>query len=247
MNATRVFLSIGTLFCVVFEIAGFRFSGMVRISPPDPIRHWDTVEALPYELAIFESVFWEPLDSKSFREQVRENPGYLAGKDVLEIGTGSGLLALCMKHAGARTVTATDINPQALRCARRNASRAGRSIDFRLVSPDHNHNAFAVIDEQEKYDLIVSNPPWENDRPRNWADYALYDEQFALLESLINDCRNHLKPGGQLILIYGCVEAIQRAQTLGKERDMDVVVIDSRDPDSLPSVFLPGMMLGISP
>lgn len=83
--------------------------------------------------------------------------------------------------------------------------------------------------------------------PNAWADYALYDPGFELLRSIMQDCRDHLRPGGRVLLAYGCVQAIRAARRMAPEMDMQVLILDERDPDSLPDLFLPGMLLGFIP
>ena len=203
------------------------------------------VPQLSQELVLDDTVFWEPLDTQSLRELLIDRPEMVRGKTVLEIGTGSGLIAICCAEAGAERVVATDINPNAVSCAKRNAKRFGHDIDFRLVTDDP--SAFAVVGADEKFDIIISNPPWENDQPAEWADFALYDPSFQLLRSIIQDGRQHLSPDGRILLAYGCVAAIREAKKLAAECDMQLLILDERDPESLPEVFLPGMLLGLLP
>lgn len=212
-----------------------------------PIR-WVSVPDLPQELMIFETVFWEPLDTVSLREMIRDHSALVKSKSVLEIGTGSGLLALCCAQVGAHSVIASDINPNAIRCAKANAARLGsRNIEFRLVESgsDADTGAFSVVSAEEQFDVILSNPPWEDDVPRKWGDYALYDPSFDLLQSIVKGFRTHSKPQAKLMLAYGCVAAIQSARMLAENLGLHVLVLDDRDPSDLPAVFLPGMVLGI--
>lgn len=222
---------------------------------------WVSVSDLHRKLGLYESVFWEPLDTESFRMLLKEQPEFIKSKRVLEIGTGSGLLAICCMKSDAASVVATDINPNAVACARANARRHETLIDVRLVpsspqweqadeavdSTRPDSSAFSVIHADEKFDLIVSNPPWEDSTPNQWSDFALYDEQFELLRSILTGARSHLNPGGKIVLIYGCVEAIEVTRRLADEHDYNFVILDQRDPDSLPTVFLPGMMVGLVP
>ncbi len=78
----------------------------------------------------------------------------------MEIGTGSGLISLCSLRAGARNVVATDVNPNAIECARANAEklRVSERFEVRWVDPK-NAKAFSVIKPHERFDLIISNPP----------------------------------------------------------------------------------------
>ncbi len=73
------------------------------------------------------------------------------GQSVLEMGTGSGIIAMHCARAGAR-VTAADISPESLECARHNAHINGLEIEFA------ESDMFSNI--KGKYDLIIFNPPY---------------------------------------------------------------------------------------
>lgn len=75
----------------------------------------------------------------------------LPGERVLEVGTGSGLIALHAAAEGAR-VTATDIDASAARCARENAVRNGLEID--IVVAD------VLEGVRGPFDLVMFNPPY---------------------------------------------------------------------------------------
>lgn len=76
------------------------------------------------------------------------------GARVLDIGTGSGALAVSIAKLGKDcSVTAVDVSDTALRVAQGNAERNG--VQVRFVKSD----CFAAL-EGEKFDMIVSNPPY---------------------------------------------------------------------------------------
>lgn len=222
-----------------------------RPSPAIPdhrrVPHWRQVEPLPRKVAVLETVFWEPADTDSLRAFLADG-SRVRGKTVLEIGTGSGLLALCCLHAGAARVVATDVNPSAVANAAYNARRFGFQdrLEVRQVPAD-DAGAWTVIQAGERFDLVISNPPWENQRPRSIAEYALYDPDFVLLRSLIAGLRDHLKPGGRALLAYGCRDAIEKLHDLAEEHDLEVNILDERPLHTLPDVFLPGMLLEVTP
>jgi release factor glutamine methyltransferase len=227
-------------------VDGTRETFEATLPSPDDIRIWGSVEDLPENIAVFRTVFWEPQDTTSLRTLIRSSP-LVQGKTVLEIGTGSGLVALCCLQAGARKVVATDINPMAVANARYNARLLGidERIDVRLVS-ETDPGAFAVVGHTERFDLIISNPPWEDATPNTIGEYALYDSDFALMRSILTGMRDHLKPDGKALLVYGCVSAIKTIVQLGAEFDLAVEILDDRDLGSLPEVFLPGMLLSVT-
>jgi release factor glutamine methyltransferase len=211
------------------------------------IRRWVAVEDFPSRLAVFETVFWEPDDTASMRERIRQTD-LVRGKRVLEIGTGSGLIALCCLQAGAERVVATDVNRAAAANAVFNARglQLAENLEVRLVPLD-DAGAFSVIGEEERFDLILSNPPWEDDIPEGIDEFALYDPRFELLHSLLSGLRDHLTPGGRAWLAYGCKEAVVTIIELAPEHGLEVEILDDRELEDLPELFLPGMLLEVRP
>ena len=75
------------------------------------------------------------------------------GMRVLDIGTGSGALAVSLARLGGAQVTAVDVSDAALSIARENARKNG--VDVRFVKSD----CFEAL-AGERFDMIVSNPPY---------------------------------------------------------------------------------------
>jgi release factor glutamine methyltransferase len=87
-------------------------------------------------------------------EEVLENwqPGFLS---ILDIGTGSGIIAIALaKHLASAMVTATDYSPEALDLAQENIKLHGLESRVSLVQAD------LFPEGNEKFDCIVSNPPY---------------------------------------------------------------------------------------
>lgn len=211
--------------------------------PKPGIVRWVKVPELPRDLAIMDSVFWEPDDTISLRILIM-NTEEMKDAAVLEVGTGSGLVSLCCVQAGARTVVATDLNPAAVANARDNAATFGFDdrLEVRLV-PRRDPGAWTVIRPDETFDFIISNPPWENQKPVSVEQFALYDPDFELLETLVEGARKRLKPNGRMWLAYGCVTAIRRIQEVAAREALECRVLDERKLEELPEVFLPGMLI----
>jgi len=100
-----------------------------------------------------EIVHWILLEAAIGGERVRP-------KDkILDIGTGSGAIALALKHLlPAAQVTAVDISREALKTARENAHDLGLDVEF--VEADILDPAFVNSLEADRYTIIVSNPPY---------------------------------------------------------------------------------------
>ncbi len=211
------------------------------------VESWQRVEDFEKELVLFESVFWEPTDTTSLRRLIRET-SLVKGKTVFEIGTGSGLVSLVCLKAGAARVVASDINPNAVRNAVHNAQRLGLLGNFEVRRvPRRSPGAWTILQKGEKFDLIISNPPWEDSVPDQVKDFALYDPGFGLLVSLLSGAKERLKPGGRMLLAYGCVTAIRKIEALAPQHGLTVKRLDDRQLEDLDEVFLPGMLLELTP
>jgi release factor glutamine methyltransferase len=75
------------------------------------------------------------------------------GRRVLDLCTGSGVLAVAAAQLGAADVTAYDICPRAVQCARSNATAAGVTVDVR-------HGSLSDALACGPFDVVVSNPPY---------------------------------------------------------------------------------------
>jgi methylase of polypeptide subunit release factors len=211
----------------------------------DVVQTW-SLDGLQYgEIVQFETVFWEPDDTVSLRELITEE-GCASGRKVLEIGTGTGVLGILCLQNGADQVVATDINPAAVQNARYNAAMLAADVEMEVRQVDQGApGAFTVIKPQERFDLILSNPPWENGQVNGVADHAYIDPGFALMDSLLDGLPQHLNPGGRCLLAYGNVSAIKRLKVQAAARGLQFKILDERSIDELEENFLPGMLIEI--
>ncbi len=206
---------------------------------------WRNIEDLPRAIAQFETVFWEPADTDSLRLLIRSTD-IVKNRTVMEIGTGTGLISLCCAQYGAKQIVATDINSNAVTCANFNAAwlNLNRRIETRLVSEDKS-GAFEVIGDNERFDFIISNPPWVDQKVKNLAEYALYDPGWHLLTTLMDGLPAHLNPGGRCLLAYGSVSGVKAVIREAEKRGFQCVIKDDRNLDDLEEEFLPGMLLEV--
>jgi HemK-related putative methylase len=119
----------------------------------------------------------------------------LVGSDweVLDMGTGSGVCAVfAAKHA--RRVVAVDINPAAVRCAAVNAhlNHLEHKIEVRLG------DLFAAVAD-ERFDLILFNPPFLRGAPRDDRDRAWRSSDIA--ERFAAGLGARLRPGGSALVL----------------------------------------------
>ncbi len=145
---------------------------------------------------------------------------------VLELGTGSGAIAIAL--AALRpglTIVATDVSEAALALARRNASEHGIDIDF--VYSDW----FAGIGPGQ-FDLIVSNPPYvaagdphleQGDLPFEPRLALLAGaDGLACLREIAAGARQRLRPGGSMLVEHGYDQGERCAALLSELGYFDV-------------------------
>jgi release factor glutamine methyltransferase len=127
---------------------------------------------------------------------------------IADVGTGSGILAVCAaKNLPAAHVTALDISPAALAVAKVNAEKHGVTGRIEFLESD----LFAAESAENKFDFIVSNPPYVTTGELNGLapDVRKYEPSMALLagpkgteviERLIPQAAERLNAGGQLLV-----------------------------------------------
>ena len=115
------------------------------------------------------------------------------GTHVLDLGTGSGLGAIAAARRGARVI-ATDINPEAARCAQINAlaHHLEQHIETRVG------DLFAPV-SQERFDLILFNPPYYRGEPRDLADHAWRSPDA--FDRFLRELPEHLSPNGRALVV----------------------------------------------
>jgi SAM-dependent methyltransferase len=126
-------------------------------------------------------------------------PGGRAPRLVVDVGTGTGVLAVVLARRGAERVLATDLDPRALACAAANFERLGVAGRVELLRADLFPPAEAAA--PERADLIVCNPPWLPGRPSSPLERAVYDEGSRMLTGYLDGVAARLAPGGEGWLI----------------------------------------------
>lgn len=134
-----------------------------------------------------------------------ENPE--TNLSVLDIGTGSGAIALALaKNRQDWSMTAADISQDALDLASENAKNQKLNIFFKKS------DCFAEI--SEKYDIIVSNPPYISREDESEVGLnvlhsephlALFADEdgLAIYRRIAEDAKDYLKDGGKIYLEIG--------------------------------------------
>lgn len=134
----------------------------------------------------------------------------LEGKQVLDMGTGSGILAVSAAKKGG-DVTAVDIDPEALEDAKEYAKEEDQEgIDF------FQSDLFEEV--EGKFDLIVFNPPY-----LQGEDYTVLEggeQGIELTLEFLDASSDHLREGGEVVFVASSRADIE---SLGKEYDLEQV------------------------
>jgi release factor glutamine methyltransferase len=127
-----------------------------------------------------------------------ELPSIVGRRSLLEIGTGTGIIGIACARRGAHVV-ATDINPEAIKCAHINATR--NKVDIRIFEG----NLYDPIPLESGFDFIFWAHPFNNgDEPvRDMLLRSGFDYRYEGLRGFIGRAKEHLSPNGRLLLGTG--------------------------------------------
>ena len=157
-------------------------------------------------------------------KEVSEKGEEVPHPSILDIGTGSGCIAITVALALPQArVTAWDISTDALAIAAGNAHRLGASVRF------EHQDALNAPDDEERWDVIVSNPPYICDKERaDMSDNVLsYEPELALFvpdsdpllfyRAIARYASKALKPGGRLLFETNTAYVHEVAQAMANE------------------------------
>jgi release factor glutamine methyltransferase len=122
----------------------------------------------------------------------------LRGKRVVDVGTGSGVLALAAARAGAAFVAAVDVNPAAASVAAENARANGYADRVAPFCGD----LLSAVSRDARFDVVLSNPPFFPGEPRDTADRAWHaGPGYRDLAPLFGQIGERLAPGGRAFVV----------------------------------------------
>jgi release factor glutamine methyltransferase len=167
---------------------------------------------------IWENVYEPAEDSFIFAENLTVQEGEI----VLDMGTGCGILGiLAAKKANA--VVAVDINPYAVRCAKRNAKLNNVQNKIHYVQGD----MFTPLNENLKFDTVLFNAPYlpeEESEEISWIGRAWAGGATGrqVIDRFIVEVSKHLKHTGHVLLIQSTLADVD--ETLHRFADYVVNV-----------------------
>jgi len=138
-----------------------------------------------------------------------EHLGVKVGESVLDLGTGSGILAITAAQKAA-FVLAVDLNPYAIRCAKDNAELNHISEKMAFLQGD----LFSAFRAGVRFDLILFNAPYlpseEGEQAtwigRSWAGGA---NGRLVVDRFISEVPAYLKAGGRVLLMQSTLTGVE--------------------------------------
>jgi release factor glutamine methyltransferase len=149
----------------------------------------------------------------------------LAGLRVADVGTGSGILALAAARAGASSVTAIDINPNAARAAHQNAQSNG----FGDVLSGVCSHLMSGLAARPLFDVILSSPPSFSGEPLDLADRAWHSgADNRHIAELFEQTRERLHPRGRMYLLLSSDSDLAQIGALIARQSFQVLCVAAR-------------------
>lgn len=154
------------------------------------------------------------------------------GRRVLDLCTGSGVVAIAAAELGAASVVAFDICPRAVKCSTGNARYVGVDVDVR-------EGSWSRALDHAPFDLIVSNPPYVPTPPagdtkvipitagpaRAW-DAGI--DGRSVLDPLCESAASLLDAGGSLLMVHSALSGVAKSLGLLRATGLDAEVVASQ-------------------
>ena len=134
------------------------------------------------------------------------------GQTLLEIGSGTGVIAICSNLEKGYKTTSLDINKKATKISIKNAIESKADVNF--INQD-----FFTYEPIEKFNILISNPPYIDTNDKNLEEWvkdnqpknALYadNDGFFFYQKIILNHEKYIKKDGILIFEIGYDQAEQ--------------------------------------
>ena len=158
--------------------------------------------------------------------------GLARGKSVLDLCTGSGVVAIAASEMGASSVSAFDICPRAVSCSRRNAVHANADVFVR-------EGSWSSALDYAPFDLIVSNPPYVPTPPAGSTNVVPLTAGPALawdagvdgrmvLDPLCESAAGMLDVGGSLLVVHSALSGVDKSLKMLQSTGLTAKVIASQ-------------------
>jgi methylase of polypeptide subunit release factors len=164
------------------------------------------------EFIVFEGVLSpeKSVVSPLFAEFLYENKGLYQNAEVLEIGSGSGILSVTMAKNGAKKIIATDL----VEICVQNTLENSRKLEVEHIIEVKKGYLFEPVGSRNKFDVIIFNHPFFFGKPtkNNTISMAILDEGNLIKEFLLK-VSDYLKQNGRIIMPFADVASEENDPT----------------------------------
>jgi release factor glutamine methyltransferase len=115
---------------------------------------------------------------------------------VLDMGTGNGIQAI-LAAAKSKNVTAVDVNPFAVECAKLNVESNKLSSRVKVLESDLFENV------KGKFDIIIFDPLFRWSTPRDIWERSCADKDYNTIRGFFEKAGEHLNRNGRILLHFG--------------------------------------------
>lgn len=161
-----------------------------------------------------------------------ERSALVPGRMVLDLCTGSGVVAIAAAELGAASVTAFDICPRAVRCSRGNAVHAGVSVDVR-------EGSWTGALDCAPFEVMVSNPPYVPTPPGGDTEVIPMAAGPAgawnagidgreVLDPLCRSASCLLADGGSMLMVQSSLSGVEQSLDSLRSAGLNAEVIASQ-------------------
>jgi len=181
------------------------------------------------DFIVYRGVFWPYLDSMPMVENYR----IAQGESVLDVCTGSGVLAIFSAYKGAGKVVALDINPDAVKTARENAVRHGLSSTIEV----HLSDMFGALSREETFDVITANLPYRDKEASDPVEASMWDNGLSTHRKFFQSVESHLNQNGRIYLSHANYGAVLEMKAMAAARGFKVQLIGEKPIENNPRIF----------
>ncbi len=139
---------------------------------------------------------------------------------VLDVGTGSGIQAITAGQTASR-VTAVDINPEAVRFAKKNIRNNGLDHVVSVINGD----LFSPLSPKIKFSVILFTPPYLEGIPKTHFDNALFDSDKELVRRFFKEAKGYIKQDGYVQMIYSSIADPEQTIEISEQSGWDHTII----------------------
>jgi release factor glutamine methyltransferase len=183
----------------------------------------------PLEVVVTDPGVYAPQYDSRLLIEALQKTNLAPGRHVLDLCTGSGVVAVAAAQLGASSVTAFDICPRAVRCSRANAEAAGVQVNAQMGS---------VTDALARgpFDVVVSNPPYVPTGPEADSEripveagpvraWSAGDDGRLVLDPLCHAAPDLLTGGGTMLIVQSEFSGVEQSLVELRSHGLDAEIL----------------------